>query len=401
MAGEAAETAGRRKRRRWSRIAILLSIFSALLLLNLFPGCRSLFRNAIYSCLPTAPKTIELSGSPREMGVIHGKERSWAVGALCDIYIKGILCGGDESILKKREKAAVAVFDSIAPRWGEEIAGIAEGAGVDVDTLKFGNVFLDLGSCRAGCREVVAFGKASDGSTRLLHAHNLDWDNLGGIGNFIVTIFRAEASEGRFATVRMGFPGMVGALTIINEKGVSLGFNQLGLSNGDMEGAPVFVALRDIAETCADFDAAEKRILSLPKGMPFCIVLADAVNAKAAVYERWTNGTLVSKRSAVDGVVAADNSPWCGSGMAGCPVDAVARSAGIFSGGVSGDVPVERLKGVLRDPRVLLECDIYSVIFDYARNRMYLAAGRVPAARGEYFEYDLFDKGSSDAGENP
>jgi hypothetical protein len=311
---------------------------------------------------------------------------------LCDIYVRRILCGGDDPTFEARAGKADKLFDSIDPRWKEEIAGIAEGSGVDERALELGNCFLDLGYYRMGCREVVAFEKFPNGSARLLHAHNLDWDNLGGIGNFIVTIFRTEGGDGRLATVRVGFPGMVGALTIINEKGVSLGFNQLGFSDGEVEGAPVFIAIRDIAETCGSFKEAEQRIMSLPKGMPFCITLADARAAEAAVYERLEDG-VVRKRPAEGGIAAADNSSWCGADMSDCPVAAAAKAAGIFAGDASdadGNGPVERLKGVLRDPKVLLGCNIYSVIFDFRGNRMYLAAGRIPAANGTYREYGLF-----------
>ncbi len=384
---------------------VLLSVLFALLVVNIIPGGREFFVNALYSCLPTSPKTLELSGTPREMGRTHGEERAWAIKLLCDIYIESVICNGDASVLKSRQAAAEALFAKIAPRWNEEISGIAEGSGVSAADLKLGNSFLDLGYNHLGCREVVAFSQNAVGGPRLLHAHNLDWDNLGGIGNFIVTIFRTTGSDGRFSTVRIGFPGMVGALTIINEKGVSLGFNQLGQSSGDVEGAPVFIAMRDIAETCSCFDEAEKRILSLPKGMPFCITLADATQLRAAVYER-TDDETIKRRMAVDGIVAADNYHWCGLDMKNCAVDSTARSARIFRDGTAesepggDDPPLKRLKSVIRNPDVLLGCNIYSVIFDFRRNSMYLAAGKIPAAKGKYVRYNLFGEGHN-SGRNP
>ena len=374
---------------------VLLSVMFALLVVNIIPGGREFFVNAVYSCLPTSPKTLELSGTPREMGRTHGEERSWAIKLLCDVYIESVICAGSDDVLKARQTAAEGLFAKIDPRWNEEIAGIAEGSGVSEATLKVGNAFLDLGYNRLGCREVVAFSQDADGGPRLLHAHNLDWDNLGGIGNFIVTIFRTKESDGRLSTVRVGFPGMVGALTIINEKGVSLGFNQLGNSSGDVEGAPIFIAMRDIAETCSCFEEAEKRILSLPKGMPFCITLADATRLRATVYERTEDG-IIGRRVAVDGIDVADNYPWCGLDLKTCTVDSTARNAHIFRGRAAAskpsdtDPPLERLKAVMRNPDVLLGCNIYSVIFDFRRNNMYLAAGKIPAAKGKYVRYVLF-----------
>jgi hypothetical protein len=38
----------------------------------------------------------------------------------------------------------------------------------------------------------------------------------------------------------------------------------------------------------------------------------------------------------------------------------------------------------------LMECNIYSLSFDYHHNRLWLASGEVPAAKGNYREYPLF-----------
>jgi hypothetical protein len=89
----------------------------------------------------------------------------------------------------------------------------------------------------------------------LFHAHNLDWDNLGWFGRWVTCIVRRNPSDGRFATVSFGFPGMIGALDIINEKGLALSFIQLGWGNGGTN-EPVFIMLRRIAETCDSIDAA-------------------------------------------------------------------------------------------------------------------------------------------------
>ena len=47
---------------------------------------------------------------------------------------------------------------------------------------------------------------------------------------------------------------------------------------------------------------------------------------------------------------------------------------------------------VLRDPAVMMECNIYSIIFDYKDNCFYLSSGTVPAATDKYRKFILFEK---------
>ncbi len=67
-----------------------------------------------------------------------------------------------------------------------------------------------------------------------------------------------------------------------------------------------------------------------------------------------------------------------------CAVDDVAHAV--------NPTNAEDVKKVLRNHRVLLACNIYSIIFDYQNNKFYLAAGNIPAAEDNYKEYPLFDK---------
>jgi hypothetical protein len=251
---------------------------------------------------------------------------------------------------------------------------MAEASGSNVENLMLGNTFLDLGIREAGCRLAI-----TPSGNELLHAHNLDWDNLGGVGNYLVTIFRTEAGNGRYATVRLGFPGMIGALDIINEKGIALSFNQAGFSSGKSK-MPVFIKMREIAETCSTFEEAEKEILSMPRGMPFCIGLSDSKAGKAAVFER-DQTQKIKKRLPSNRIITADNNLWCGR-----KVDSwIEKTAESIKPN-----DLESLKKLLRNKKVLMACNIYSVIFDHSNNAFYLASGKVPAAVEKYKKFQLF-----------
>lgn len=372
--------------RRQNRILFLSGILGILLAFIFIPGGLTLLRNFIYSFLPTNPSNLVLPADPYKNGKKHGETCEFSINLLCDWYLKKIICHNRDDILKKQSEKAGELFAMIPKRWTEEIKGLSDGCGVDKEELMLANSFLDIGLYRIGCRQVTldAQGIDPEQPQRLLHAHNLDWDNLGGVGNFLVTIFRKKRGNERFATVRMGFPGLIGALTIINEKGISLGFDQIGSAREESK-MPVFIAMRDIAETCANFADARKRIIEMPQGMPFCIMMADAKTGEAAVFER-SRGQTVNMRKIKHGVLTSDNSTWCGRDMSSCKVDRIARKF------AEKTCNPEIMKKILRDEEVLLGCNIYSVIFDYHNNAFYLAAGKVPAANGEYIKYTLFEK---------
>lgn len=364
---------------RRNRLIVLISIVVLLLGIQLIPGGKPAVRFVIFKILPGAgASTVRLHGTPSEMGTQHGKARSWSIALLMKIYVYRIICRGDEEKYRLRTAMAEKLLKKIDPRWTTESNAVAKAAGVKSEAMMLGNTFLDLGLYLAGCRQLMV-----NTEKVLLHAHNLDWDNLAGVGNFLVTIFRTSAAPGRFATVYLGFPGMIGALDIINEHGIALSFNQIGVANGKCD-MPVFIKMRDIAERCDSFESARKELLNMPPGMPFSIGLSDAKSGKSAVFER-DRDNVVKQRSGHDSILTADNNLWCDKKMSGrCAIDDIAREI--------KPVDIAGMKKVLRDYKVLLDCNIYSVIFDYRNNKFYLAAGNIPAAEDTYEEYQLFNK---------
>ena len=249
---------------------------------------------------------------------------------------------------------------------------MAAAAGVEQAALAYGNCFLDLGNAKAGCRSLVVAT-----NDLFLHAHNLDWDNLGGLGRWTTCIIRRKPTDGRFQTVAIGFPGMVGALDIINEKGLALSFNQLGFGKGTVS-EPVFIMMRRTAETCSSLEAARKEILQATTGMPFIITVSDASSGQASIFERLQDR--IVERPA-RGWVAGCNAAQ-GTVIGGTRLDQVVGAAQI-----TGVADVYKL---LSNPDVMMGSNIYSVVFAFRLNRLLIASGEVPAAAGRFREYLLF-----------
>jgi hypothetical protein len=287
--------------------------------------------------------------------------------------VKGFICGNDDSVYASRCRKAMTLWDCIATPYQEELSALSSASGVDRAAVVLGNSFIDLGYSAYGCRAVVAETPAG-----LLHAHNLDWDSVGGLAKWTISIVRRVPDDGRYRTVSVCLPGMIGALDIINEHGVALSINQIGYGNGNPV-EPVFIKIRRIAESCRTFDEASEQVMASSSNMPFIITLSSAREGKSGVFEPM--GRRISVRAAREGRVAADNVTWGeNSGRSGvCRAVHEARL---------GSVP--DMQDVLRSSDVLLACNIYSVIFDYAGNRLLLASGSVPAAEHTYRDYILF-----------
>ncbi|HWQ90559.1 MAG TPA: C45 family peptidase [Clostridia bacterium] len=321
------------------------------------------------------PTLITLAGSSQEMGADYGSKAKWQLKLLNDLYLERTICRNDRQLIQARRKAAVTQTTNWPEPYVREISAMASASGLPTGALAYANCFLDLGAARAGCRSVVA---GSNGV--FLHAHNLDWDSLAGLGRWTTCIVRRAPSDGRFKTVSIGFPGLIGSFDIINEKGLAISFNQLGMSNGSTN-EPVFIMIRRIAESCGTLAAARREILSAPPGMPFILTVSDSSMQEGSVFER-TRGRII-ERGMSRGWVAA------------CNVSQEQQTGSTGLDKVLGERPISQLRDlqeILGDERVMLGCNLYSVIFDFKNNRMLLASGSVPAASASYREFVLFER---------
>jgi Acyl-coenzyme A:6-aminopenicillanic acid acyl-transferase len=351
-------------RHRWTRRLVYLLVMGLLL------GSATLLFLVWFK---PPPMDITIAGSSVDLGSGYGRSLRIPMRLVTRFYLDSIICQGDKALIQSSRAAALRSLANWPEPYRNELTAMAGATRIPVSALAFGNCFLDLGKVRAGCRSVVV------AQTNLfLHAHNLDWDNLGGFGRWTTCIVRRTPTDGRFRTVSVGFPGLIGALDIINEKGLGLSFNQLGFGKGGTN-EPVFIMLRRIAETSASLDAARAVILNAPPGMPFIITVSDARARVATIFERV--GDRVIERPADKGWVAGCNAAQ-GTTFGATRLDQIMARNRVTD--------LDALRRVMADPEVLMGCNIYSVIFDFDHDRLWIASGEVPAAKGKYREYPLF-----------
>ena len=323
------------------------------------------------------PQQVHLAGSPEAMGTQFGQATRLRVKLLCRVYVRGFVCRNQPELYASRGQAAMGLWPHIGAPYQRELVALASAAGVDREAVLLGNSFVDLGFSAVGCRAVAALTPRG-----MLHGHNLDWDSVGGLANWSITLIRRDPDDGRYRTVAVGLPGLVGALDIANEHGLCLSVNQISCGNGHAA-EPALILVRRVAETCRTYAAARREILAAAADMPFALTVSSAREGLSGVFE--PGRQTVTERPAAAGRSWADNATWgAADDGARSALGQVACTARLHT--------ADDLQAVLRHPQVLLACNIYSVIFDAAGNRLYLASGSTPAAPRAYRVYELFGR---------
>ncbi len=190
----------------------------------------------------------------------------------------------------------IATAKSMEPQFPpdhlKELDALAKAAKVDRDLALFGNTFPDI-SKAAGCSSLIV-GKERSRTGGPLFGRNLDYLTMGYLEQYsLVTVYRPR---GKHAFASIGFPGMIGCLSGMNDAGLALAVHEVrktkdGSVSLDPKGIPYTLAFRRLLEECTTVAEAEK----LLRGMKRTTMLNLAVCDKdgGAVFEITTKNVVV------------------------------------------------------------------------------------------------------------
>ena len=219
---------------------------------------------------------LTVAGTPAEMGE--------AVGALA-LKPGARLLEYPRDLLKQRSVDLLwntflgsgrKMYKQFPAPYQEEMEAMSKAAGADRDLVIAGNTFFDLKKIFA-C-SAVAIGKDRSATGGPLLARNLDYPSLGYVQHYsLVTVYRPKGKKS-FASV--GFPGLVGVLSGMNEDGLSLGVLEVfetkeGESHFDGKGIPYALCLRRVLEEASTIDEAVKVLDGLRRTTTINVVIAD------------------------------------------------------------------------------------------------------------------------------
>jgi isopenicillin-N N-acyltransferase like protein len=256
-----------------------------------------------------------VAGTPEEMGRQTAALTGDVVKKLID-YPKKLLehrskgSKGKERLAKYREMCN-ALVPQLSDDHRKEMRAALEQLGAARDFGLLGNLLPDVYRGGFACSSIVveADHSATGGP---LFGRNLDFYTLNILDKYgLVTVRRPK---GKHSFVSIGFPGMFGCLSGMNDSGLALAVHEVFASRDgwslldprglfNPKGEPYTFLFRRVLEQCATVAEAEKLLRAAPRTTLLSLVVCDPKNN--AVFELTPDN--VADRHSVDGILACTN----------------------------------------------------------------------------------------------
>jgi isopenicillin-N N-acyltransferase like protein len=252
-----------------------------------------------------------VAGTPEEMGqqtaVLTGDVVKQLIDyprKLVEQRSKGKGEKGGERVAKCLEMSK-SLLPQLSPDHRTELRAAFKQLGVDRDQGLLGNVLPDVYRGGFACSSIVV--EADHSATKgPLFGRNLDFYTLNMLGKYsLVTVRRPN---GKHAFVSIGFPGMFGTLSGMNDAGLALAVHEVfvardGSSLFNPKGEPYTFCFRRILEECSTVAEAEKLLRAAPRTTLLNLSVCDPKDD--VVFE--VTPKTVAVRHANDGILACTN----------------------------------------------------------------------------------------------
>ncbi|NLH15039.1 MAG: hypothetical protein GX455_00525 [Phycisphaerae bacterium] len=211
-------------------------------------------------------------GTPQEMGLAHGRLLKDPVQKHCDHLIRA-MSQAMEAKPEMLDEVYAATKPHIPPHFTEEMQGLAEGAGIPLQTVIRCQMIGEASEWH--CSLFGAWGKAtaSDGHTYQLRA--LDYNIHAEIQRFPTIIVHVPKQGHPFANI--GWAGIIGSVTGISS--VPLAISEIGddydAANDSFDGIPFQFLLRDILQFDENLDAAITRVKNARRTTSLMYAIGD------------------------------------------------------------------------------------------------------------------------------
>ena len=188
---------------------------------------------------------VHLAGSPAERGEQHGRVLRAQTRALVERYL------GAFTAEPTYRTGAFALALGLAPfvpqEYALELKALADASGLEFRDAMLGNAFPDI--ARTVCCSIVAATGRATRDGRLLLARNLDFPTLELLEKASV-VFVHHHAEGKHSFVAVGWPGMIGVLSGMNDSGLCVVTAMVFAVHGMQPGMPYTLMYRQILEGC-------------------------------------------------------------------------------------------------------------------------------------------------------
>jgi predicted choloylglycine hydrolase len=264
----------------------------------------------------------------------------------------------------------------------EELETIGKASGVPLETLIAANTMFDLKGVIACSAVLVEPGKSQTGGPLL--GRNLDYPSLGYIHNHtLVTVYKPKDKHA-FASV--GFPGLLGCLSGMNDAGLTLAVLEVvqvkpGERSFNPEAVPYALNYRRLLEECTTIDEAYKALSGMKRTSLNNLVVADKNGV--AVFE--ISPDKVVKRMPTAGLGICTNH-FCDVELKVGEPENLAYTLDRFNTleklrKVEGKIGIEEIHKQLHAAN-LGSLTLQTMVFEPATLKLHLAYGESPASAG-------------------
>jgi len=323
---------------------------------------------------------LHLYGTPREMGQQQGTLLGRQFAALREGYLDKFVGGGvaSDAFLF----SGLGMTQHMPDAYVQEMRAIAKASGEPYSNVLLANTFLDT-SRAVRCSVVIATPEATAGR-ELLFARNNDFPTLGIAHKASLLIVYHHDPAKAHSFVAVGWPGMVGVVSGMNDAGLCVATLVSLSGKGAQPGVPFCMMYRQILEQCttpAEALALVKKTrrtspnnlaVAVPKGEPLVIEFSP---------------TVVAVRRPTDGVLLCANHFRSPEHVAAPkPIDHRYATLTRLAEKHRGRIDPAALKTMLQAVRQHMT--LQSMIFEPAARRLHLSIGTVPSSDGPYRTID-------------
>lgn len=198
-----------------------------------------------------------------------------------------------------------AISQQLPADYREEMKAFALESGIDRDMGLLGNMLADIYRGSFACSSLIVEPERS-ATGGPLFGRNLDFYTLSLLDKYsLVTVHRPK---GKHAFVSIGFPGLFGCLSGMNDAGLALAVHEVFLAR---DGAPIFnekgmpyaFCFRKMLEECTTIEEAEQMLRATERTTILSLSLCDRRNS---VVLEMTPKSVVARRSS-DSITACTN----------------------------------------------------------------------------------------------
>lgn len=324
---------------------------------------------------PAYVPIIELHGDPAEIGKTHGTRLGQSIRLLVRDYFDGFLAARKQDAGRETLWKAAAGFEPLIRReYLEEIRALAAAAGIDPRDALLAQCFPDL-VLAAGCSTITLPAQAcADHVARF--GRNLDFPSLDLLDRTTVVLVFHPKDGYAFASV--GFPGMVGVLSGMNEHGLALANMEVYRPRRAPTGMPYSLLYRAVLERCRTVKEAIAFLEQAPRQSTNNLMLMDAAGDRA-VAEITPEAVKVRRAPTTAALISTNHQRDQDQDTPGrCKrYDSLHEAAVRQFGRISEKTVEEMLAGAAQG-----EATIQSMIFEPASRALHIAVGANAPARG-------------------